>query len=440
MLRQLGRAVLEQTYNHLGPATPAHCPPRLRLGGQTYRCRHKTPNTIATLFGEIVLERYRYEPLEVGAKSIFPLQLQLGIEAGLATPALAEQVGLWSVEHQQGQVLALLRQHHDVGWSVKSLRAVTRSLSAGLASYRHEAQVQRLLALLSQADRSRGRRRPVLAAGRDGVMVPIRQQGHQEAASATVSIYDRRGRRLGTVYLGHMPEPGQPTLSAQLTALLQQVLAQWQQRGGRPPRLAYVTDKGHHQQDYYRRVLRRLADPWQPGQKLAWEWVLDYWHVAGYVWQLAEALFADELARGRWFTKMRRWLRDRPQGVANLLRSACQHLGRQSLPPAQEQAFWDAYRFLRRHARWMNYAAYRRQGLPIGSGVTEAACKTVFAQRLKRSGMTWAVEGGQVIVDLRVLLLSGVWAEVHGAYLRDWPVPDQGSCATQPAKTINNAA
>jgi hypothetical protein len=72
----------------------------------------------------------------------------------------------------------------------------------------------------------------------------------------------------------------------------------------------------------------------------------------------------------------------------------------------------------------MQYAAYRRQGLPIGSGVTEAACKTVFAERLKRSGMTWGVAGGQVIVDLRVLVLSGVWNQAHAAYLASRPQPE----------------
>ena len=39
--------------------------------------------------------------------------------------------------------------------------------------------------------------------------------------------------------------------------------------------------------------------------------------------------------------------------------------------------------------RWLDYRGYRRERLPIGSGVTEAACKTVFTQRLKQSGMTW---------------------------------------------------
>jgi hypothetical protein len=50
--------------------------------------------------------------------------------------------------------------------------------------------------------------------GRDGLMLPIRDQAcYREGATATVSVYDRRGRRLGTVYLGRMPEPGQGTLS-----------------------------------------------------------------------------------------------------------------------------------------------------------------------------------------------------------------------------------
>jgi len=89
----------------------------------------------------------------------------------------------------------------------------------------------------------------------------------------------------------------------------------------------------------------------------------------------------------------------------------------------QTAEYWKAYRYLRKHAVWMKYAQYRRQGMPIGSGVTEAACKTVFTERLKRSGMTWSHEGGQVILDLRVLVLSTVWHVAHKAYLRSRPQP-----------------
>ena len=71
----------------------------------------------------------------------------------------------------------------------------------------------------------------------------------------------------------------------------------------------------------------------------------------------------------------------------------------------------------------MRYQTYKRQQLPLGSGITEAACKIVFTQRLKRSGMSWTPEGGQVILDLRVIRLSGVWDEVHRKYLASKPMP-----------------
>ena len=71
----------------------------------------------------------------------------------------------------------------------------------------------------------------------------------------------------------------------------------------------------------------------------------------------------------------------------------------------------------------MRYRHYSCQRLPIGSGITEAACKTVFTQRLKRSGMSWTIAGGQVILDLRVIWLSSIWESVHHWYLASQPMP-----------------
>jgi hypothetical protein len=62
---------------------------------------------------------------------------------------------------------------------------------------------------------------------------------------------------------------------------------------------------------------------------------------------------------------------------------------------------------------------YRRQGLPIGSGVTEAGCKVLVSQRLERSGMAWKNEGGQVVLTLRAVYLSGVWARAWNIYLAE---------------------
>ena len=176
--------------------------------------------------------------------------------------------------------------------------------------------------LLEKAFASRGRHRPVLAAGRDGVHVPIRQDGYHEGAAATLSVRDRRGKRLGTVYLGRMPEPGQGTLSAQLTNLLERTLARWHALGRPAPRLAYLTDGGHHPKEYYLRTLRRLDDPWRPGRKLQWQWVLDFWHACGHLGKLAEALFGEGAKAKQRFAQWRRWLRDRRRGITQVLRSA----------------------------------------------------------------------------------------------------------------------
>ena len=262
----------------------------------------------------------------------------------------------------------------------------------------------------------------MLAAGRDGVFVPIRgDDSYREAATATLSVHDRAGRRLGTVYLGRMPEPGQGTLSEQLTRLITEVLKRWT---GPLPRLAYVTDAGHHQVAYYERVLKPMRHPSRPGEALEWEWVIDYFHASEYVHKLSQALFRDPRRARSWAWKMCRWLKTRPRAIHRILHSAAAIRSRR-LVLGRSKAYREAYGYLRDHSKHLDYVSYRRNHLPIGSGVTEAACKTVFSQRLKRSGMAWSVEGGQRIVDLRVIDLSGVWSEVHQSYLQSRRLPEE---------------
>lgn len=441
-LRQAGRRLLEQALAHLEPATRDEARPRITFQRETYRRRPKQAKTIYSTFGPLEYSRFRYEACEAGEPSLFPLDLLLGLEAQLATPVLAERVGRLAVDHEQRQVLATLVRDHGVRWSVKTLRKVTAALADGFASFREPAQVQQACDWLAQAFRSKGKHRPVLAVGRDGIMIPMRQQGYKEACTATLAIFDRRGKRLGTLYLGYMPEPGQETMTAQLTSLIEKILAAWHARQGDCPRLVYLTDGGYHPRDFFRRVLRKMSDPWRQASKgkLAWQWILDYWHICGYVNKLAVALFGDGAKAEKWFHRMRRWLRDRHRGITQVLRSASQYLSQRQLSKARDEAFLEAYRFLRKNWRWMQYAAYRSQGLPIGSGVTEAACKTVFTQRLKRSGMSWRKESGQRIVDLRILHLSGVWKQVHAQYLHARPLPIEASCQPPAATLFRKAA
>jgi len=63
----------------------------------------------------------------------------------------------------------------------------------------------------------------------------------------------------------------------------------------------------------------------------------------------------------------------------------------------------------------MKYASYEEQNLPIGSGVTEAACKVLVKQRLCASGMRWKETGAAAVLSLRALTYtSGRWDEFWG--------------------------
>src|SRR6266446_1229224 len=418
---EAGRSLLEETFNRREPAARDQAVPKVRYHKQTYRINKRTQAEVATSFGPITLWSWLYLCCEDGEPGLHPLHVSLGIGAGAATPLLAERVARQSVDHTQAEVRAWLLREHGLRWSNDRLRAVLRGFRQALEPFMAALQQARLVHWLQQAEQSRGRQRPVLAAGRDGIMLPMRRGGYEEASTATVSVYDRRRRRLGTIYLGQMPETKQTTLSQTLTDLVRGVLRAYT---GPVPRLAYITDKGSAPEAYYRRVLKKMKHP-RDGQPLAWEWVLDFYHVCGYLGQMAEALFgADTPAGAQWFAKMRRWLRERRQGAAQVARSAAQLLDRRKMTKVQRAAFWKAYRYLRRHRRWMDYEGYRRRGLPIGSGVTEAACKTVFTQRFKRSGMRWGHESGQVILDLRVVYLSGLWDEAFARDLAARVVPE----------------
>jgi hypothetical protein len=442
LLRDIGRVILESALNDLEPDDLHGAPSLVGFDDNIYRRRDRSPRRhgIATLFGIITLFRLRYEPCDegLGLASIFPLEMRVGVVAGNATPALAGRVGAWTAQYTQETVRQLLHEEHHVSWSVETLRNVAADLSAGLAPLRHDAQVEQLLKLLQQAQDSKGPHRPVLSVGRDGIFVPISKDSkYREAATATVAVLDRRGRRLGTVYLGHMPEAGQGTLTQQLTDLLRAVLKDWQ---GPLPRLQYVTDAGNHPTEYFDTVLRSMVHP-RTGQQLVWQWVLDYYHACLYITKLAEALFGKGTkAAASWAAKMRRWLRDKRHGIFRVLHSAAAHAARWELSAEEQQAYQEAYQYLKTRMGLMDYRSYRRRGMAIGSGITEAACKTLFTQRFKQSGMKWSLEGGQVVVDLRAIWLSKLWNSVYESYLEQLPQVESGTNHTTHATSLEMAA
>ena len=67
----------------------------------------------------------------------------------------------------------------------------------------------------------------------------------------------------------------------------------------------------------------------------------------------------------------------------------------------------------------MCYAYQLTHNLPIGSGVTEAACKVVIKQRMCVSGSRWKDAGASCVLALRALKLTkGRWQQFWGYVMR----------------------
>lgn len=134
--------------------------------------------------------------------------------------------------------------------------------------------------------------------------------------------------------------------------------------------------------------------------------VLDWWHAVQRLWDIALGTYAPANA-APWVQQAKGWL----------ARSQLRYLFRQvrrlyprgtPIPEPVRQAI--GYLFRNRHR--MDYASFRQQGFPIGSGTIESACKTVVQARMKQAGMRWSRNGAQSMIALRCLLLSDRWHEL----------------------------
>jgi hypothetical protein len=424
-VREVGRKALEYACNRCEPEAPEDAPHDVTYQGAGYRrMNHKTPNRcIDTTFGRITLWRrgYRYWHRGVNEPTIFPLELMLGIVEG-ATPALAGEVSRMMSEAgaSQRRVLEQANRQFGVSMSVERLRRLTTSVSEAMEQFRQQYQVRKLLDLLAQAHRSRGRYKPVLSVGRDGISMPLHHGGgYQQGAVGTIAVYDRRGNRLGTIYVAFTPESEQPTLTARLSGLIKECLDKWCNEQGNPlPRLCYVTDAGDNECRYYTKVLSRMRDPRNSRKYLHWYRIVDYFHASERITTIAEAIFGTDSRDGRAWARRARKMLLKPNGVSRVLHSVGLLVSIRGIKKHHDKELQRACNYLRARSRHMRYAEFKRLRLPIGSGVTEASCKTVFTQRLKLSGMGWEHAGAQVILDLRVIQLSGIWDEVYAEVVK----------------------
>ncbi len=120
------------------------------------------------------------------------------------------------------------------------------------------------------------------------------------------------------------------------------------------------------------------------GESPPGEPVVDFYHAAEHLNAALQAACGENSPKARaQFEKLRHLLRYDPVGVEKVVRALVylrnQHPRRKKI--ASELSYF------RQNRRRMRYAELADRRLPIGSGVVEAACKTLVTARMKRSGM-----------------------------------------------------
>ena len=399
--------------------------PTVMIGGAEHRRVVRCEQTYTSAAGPVRVERTLYRT-HTGERTLCPMELRTGIVEGQWTPLAARQA-CWVVTHltpQEGE--DLFGELGGMTPSKSSLDRLPKKISRNW-----EADRERLEAVLRRREKVPAGATTV-AVSLDGVMLgmkdgdreakraktraegrrPSGPAGFREVGCGTVSLLDAEGNRLHTIRLGRMPEKNKATLLDELKAEVNALLQQ------RPDlRLVKLADAARPNWDFLHKQL-------PPGVEL-----IDFFHSAGHLKDALDLAYGENSPQSTaQFEKLRHVLRHDKRGVAKVIRSL-DHLVHQH---PRRTKLRTELKFFRRNRRRMNYAAMAAQGLPIGSGVVEAACKTLVTARLKRSGMRWREDGGQAILTLRSLAQSGRWQRgwalmaahyVHAVSLPDNVIP-----------------
>jgi hypothetical protein len=396
--------------------------PAVTIEGELYRQVVRCEESYVSAAGPVRVMRSLYRRGGEGERTVCPLELRAGMVEGRWTPLAARQAA-FVVAHltpQEGE--DLFRELGNMSPSKSSLDRLPKQLSRCW-----EAERERFEAAL-RGEETVPPEAVTVAVSLDGVMVPMkdggraqkREQataqdkhtfgpaGYQEVGCGALSFYDAEGDRLSTVHLGRMPEKHKATLKDALSEELAAVL-------GRRPELTLVklADGAKDNWSYLGAVLPQGIE------------IIDFYHACEHLKAAFDAAYGENSSRSKaQFEKYRHLLRDEHNGVEKVIRALC-HL-RDTHPRKRKLSTELAY--FRRHRHRMRYAQAQAQNLPIGSGVVEAACKTLATQRMKRSGMRWRQAGGQAILTLRALHQSErferAWKLLSSTYQRTVEIPE----------------
>jgi hypothetical protein len=355
----------------------------------------KNNKTYQTPYGSVPLERHAYQTSK-GGETYCPLEDKARIIRG-ATPEFAQQI---SHKHSNMNAPSVCRdpeENHHRAIAHSYLQNVSEWVGA-IAQAKEEVWEYATPKLDNAVSG--------IVFSLDGAYILMREEGYRETMVGTISLYGVAGERLHTIYIGEAPEHGKGTFFQRLENEIAKVKKQY-------PDALYLgmADGAKNNQSFSEQHTDRR--------------LLDFFHVTEYLSNVSYAAHpgkTDKAKREVWLHDRCTQLKNEPGSVNNLIAEMEKLSAKTSLTKKIKKDLSAALTYFENHDHMMDYPAQSARKPPIGSGVTEAACKTSVKQRLCCSGMRWKDKGAKVILSLRALVQSkGRWQQfweridLHGA-------------------------
>lgn len=358
----------------------------IRVGEIKLTARGRDPKEYQTPYGAVEVERYVYQSSR-GGRIYCPLEHQARIVRG-ATPRFASQLSHKYAQLNARAVQADLEQNHGRTVAASYIQNVAEWVG-DIATAKEEDWEYAMPAL----------ERPIatVVVSLDGAMIPmVDAAGYREAMVGTLSFYDHAGERQHSIYLAAAPEYGKQ-------AFLQRMERE------------IVRAKQHFPAALYLGIADGAASNWRFLEQHTDRQLIDFFHATEYVGKVAQATYPYRQAEGQraqWQHEYCTKLKHDPDALDVLIGEAARLSQRHSLSPKVRDGAISAWTYFTNHRHQMDYPGFLAAGLPIGSGVTEAACKTLVKQRLCASGMRWKTKGAGIVLSLRALThTAGRWAQ-----------------------------
>jgi len=355
------------------------------MGEIKWTKRSASAKKYQTPYGEVEIERNVYQTSK-GGRIHCPLEAAARIVRH-ATPRFAKQLSHKYAQTNVNGVCQDLWENHRRKIAASYVQNVADWVG-GIAC----AKEERWEYAMPQLDAAVA----TVAVSLDGAMLPMQEAGWREAMVGSVSLYAPDGERLHAIYVGEAPQYGKETFTQRMGREIERVKTLY-------PGALYLG------------IADGAKDNWQFLEQHTERQLLDYFHAAEYLPHLAAAAFpgkTDKPRREQWLHEQQHRLKHEPEAVGTLIEEAERLTRKKSLGKTVRENLRAALTYFTNQRERMDYARHLAENLPIGSGVVEAACKTLVKQRLCGAGMRWKHQGAKIVLCLRALVRStGRWAQ-----------------------------